>query len=69
MTKHVMYTYLGTNETITSMIHLEDVYYIRRIELIADKGMVLTKDGKTFTSTVLVPEDEVDEWQEVPGQI
>lgn len=69
MTKHVMYTYLGTNGTITSMIHLEDVYYIRRIELIADKGMVLTKDGKTFTSTVLVPEDEVDEWQEVPGQI
>ena len=29
MTQTTMYTYLGTNGTICSPVHLEDVYYIR----------------------------------------
>ena len=68
MTKEIFYTYLGTNGIITSPIHLEDIYYTRSIRLTADSGHLLTKDGKNFRSTVMVPEDEVEEWREVKGQ-
>jgi len=30
MTKTAMYEYLGTNGTICSPVHLEDVYYIKK---------------------------------------
>lgn len=64
MTKSVLYKYLGTNGTIISPIHLEDVYYIRLIKLKADSGKVLTKNGKNFYSSIIVPEEEVSEWSE-----
>ena len=44
MTKQVFYVYLGTNGVIESPIHLEDIYYIRKLALIADPGKRLTKD-------------------------
>ena len=65
MTKEVMYVYLGTNGTICSPVHLEDIYYIRKIRLWADNGKVITKDGKTYLYKALVPEDEVDQWYEI----
>ena len=65
MTKEVMYVYLGTNGTICSPIHLEDIYYIRKIRLWADDGKVITKDGKNYSYRALVPEDEVDQWYEI----
>lgn len=65
MTKTVLYVYLGTNGTIESPVHLEDIYYTRRYHLVADKKKRLTKDGKTFFQSVTIPEDELDEWQEV----
>ena len=65
MTKQVLYTYLGTNGTICSPVHLEDIYYIRKYRLTADEGKKLTKDGVNFVSSVLVPEDEVFLWKEV----
>lgn len=71
MKKEVLYTYLGTNGVITTPIHLEDTYFIRKIRLTADKGKVLTKDfGKTYNYAVLVPEEEVESWLEIdaPGQ-
>lgn len=43
MTKTVLYTYLGTNGTITSTVHLEDIYYIRKYRLVADSRKVLPK--------------------------
>ena len=42
MKKTNIYKYLGTNGVIESPIHLEDIYYIRLVELRADKGKVLT---------------------------
>ena len=66
MTKTVYYTYLGTNGVLTTPIHLEDIYYTRSIMLKADEGMSLTKDNKNFKMAVRVPEEEVDEWKEVP---
>lgn len=65
MTKEILYTYLGTNGTITSPVHLEDIYFIRSYKLTADHGYQLTKDNKIFHNSVIVPEDEVAEWKEV----
>ena len=65
MTKETMYVYLGTNGTICSPIHLEDVYYIRKMRLWADEGIALTKDGINLHYRIIVPENEVNEWYEI----
>ena len=64
MTKEILYVYLGTNGTICSPVHLEDIYYTRRCRLIADDKKLLT-DGKTVTYSVTIPEDEVENWREI----
>lgn len=72
MKKEIRYRYLGTNGVIDSPIHLEDIYYIRRVKLTADFGKVLTKDGgETTFPFVTVPEEEVPLWEEIdkPGQV
>lgn len=71
MKKEILYTYLGTNGTITTPIHLEDTYYIRNVRLTADAGKVLTKDfGTTYKNAVIVSEEDIDKWIEIdyPGQ-
>ena len=65
MTKTVYYTYLGTNGVIESPVHLEDVFYTRKLRLVADEGKQLTKDGKHLFTAVMIPEDELAEWNEV----
>ena len=65
MTKEVLYLYLGTNGTILSPVHLEDIYYVRNIRLTADPGKILTRDNKNFITNVIIPEDEVEYWTEV----
>lgn len=70
MKKIVLYHYLGTNGTITSPVHLEDVYYIRKLKLIADENKCLT-NGSLYKNFVIIPESEEELWVEVPnnGQI
>ena len=34
--KEVLYKYFGTNGTILTTVHLEDVYYIRMLSIMAD---------------------------------
>lgn len=65
MKKTIKYLYLGTNGTICSPVHLEDVYYIRRVTLEADKGKRLTCDGINFVYVITIPEEDVDKWFEV----
>ena len=65
MTKETIYTYLGTNGTITSPVHLEDIYFIRKYLLTADEGKKLTKNDKDFVESVMIPEGELDLWREV----
>lgn len=65
MVKTVLYEYLGTNGTILSPVHLEDIYYIRKLKLHADGGKRLTKDGINKVASVIIPEDELEEWKEV----
>lgn len=70
MTKENLYQYLGTNGSILSPVFLENIYYVQKLRLIADEGNVLTKDGKKFVSSVVIPLAEEKQWQEVPvGQI
>lgn len=67
MQKLVIYKYLGTNGVIESPVHLEDIYYIRLIEMMADAGKILvnTKTNQRQYQ-VRVPEEEADNWKEIP---
>lgn len=65
MKKEVLYTYLGTNGTICSPVHLEGIYYTCKIKLYAAADKKLTKDGKTFHKTVIITENELSDWYEV----
>lgn len=67
MIKEIMYEYLGTNGTICSPVHLEDIYYIRKIKLFAEDGKVLTNGVRT-EKVVLIPEDELDQWTEIESE-
>ncbi len=69
MIKTPLYTYLGTNGTITSPIHLEDIYYTVKYRLEADSNKFLTKDGNNLVKMVIVPADEVNEWKEVYSKV
>lgn len=64
MIKQIMYEYLGTNGSICSPVHLEDIYYIRKYKLIADDKKLLVK-GSRKEKSVLIPENELDEWKEI----
>lgn len=64
MTKTILYTYFGTNGTITSTVHLEDIYYLRKVRLTAAPGKVLT-NGERVVSSVIVLDEDVEKWTEV----
>lgn len=65
MRKTVKYFYLGTNGTICSPVHLEGIYYVRKITLVADNGKRLTRDGINFAYAITIPEEDVELWSEV----
>lgn len=67
MTKQVIYKYLGTNGIIESPVHLEDTYYVRYLNLMADPGYVLS-NGKVQKKSVRIPEEELENWQEIKEQ-
>lgn len=69
MLKTALYTYLGTNGTITSPVHLEDIYYVLKYELEAEKDKMLTKDGIHLVKKTIVPEAELDQWKEVYSKV
>jgi len=66
MIKTPLYTYLGTNGTLTTPIHLEGIYSVLKYRLEAEANKYLSKDnGITTYKIVTVPASEVDEWKEV----
>lgn len=65
MNKQTLYTYLGTNGTLTTPIYLEGIYSVKKIILTADEGKMLTKNGVDFVKKVSTTDLEVDLWQEV----
>ena len=64
MKKTVIYRYLGTNGVLETPIHLEDIYYIRLIDLKADEGKILT-NGERKTYFTRAFEEDVPNWYEV----
>ena len=64
MTKTVLYCYLGTNGTILSPVHLEGVYSVKKYELKADFGKILT-NGQFKAYKYIVAEDELNDWKEI----
>ncbi len=70
MKKTALYTYLGTNGTITSPVHLEDIYYILRYRLEASENKVLVNDSTGITTkTIVVSAEEVDDWKEIYSKV
>lgn len=65
MQKTILYQYLGTNGVITSPVHLEGIYYVRKLRIKAEEGKLLTKDNKNFYTEIVIPEMELTEWYEV----
>ena len=68
MTKEVLYRYMGTNGVLETPIHLEDIYYIRRINLVAGPNKLLS-DGTRKVKSVNVAEEEVERWFEVEDDL
>ncbi len=66
MTKEIRYTYLGTNGILTTPIHLEGIYKIKKYLLSADEHKQLTKDSINYFQQIEIPEEELEEWYEVP---
>lgn len=58
------YTYLGENGSITSPVFLPNIYSICKVQLEAEEGYLLTNGTKTVKA-IIVPEREVDEWEEI----
>jgi hypothetical protein len=65
MTKELMYTYLGTNGSVTTPIHLEGVPAMKKVRIKPAIGKRIT-NGTTITeSSVIVAESEVANWKEI----
>lgn len=65
MTKSEYYVYVGTNGILSSPIHLEGIPSVKKIELVAEIGKVLTKDNIHFFSKVITNDLELELWKEV----
>ena len=65
MTTEFMYTYLGTNGTITTPIHLEGVPAVKKYRLRPAMGKKLTDSKIVITDFVTVEESDISKWKEI----
>lgn len=63
MNRTLLYRYMGTNGVLTTPIHLEDIYYVRLVRLVADEGKILT-NGTRQMQVITIPENEESQWNE-----
>lgn len=68
MTQKIYYTYLGEEGIVTTTQKIPGINGVKKILLQADPGKKLTKDGKTFIDSILIPESHLALWKEVVGQ-
>ena len=68
MRKTLYYTYLGVNGTITSPVLLEGIYAVKKYQLNASDGKVLTKDDKNYVDSIMIPESDLELWKEVDNK-
>lgn len=59
-----MYRYLGRNGILTTRILIDGAEHIPMIELIAEKGMILS-NGYSTTYSIVVSEEEAQSWREI----
>lgn len=64
MQRTVLYKYLGTNGTLITPIHLENIYSVQLVRLMAENGKMLT-DGKQLIKMVEIPIAEEANWREI----
>lgn len=65
MRQATYYTYLGDKGTITTYLQIPGAFSVKKIMLVADENKKLTKDGKNFVTSVLIPETELASWYEI----
>ena len=64
MTKEFIYTYFGSNGSVTTPVKLEGVPSITRICLTADGNKHLTNGKITVKSTIVASDGEAALWEE-----
>lgn len=64
MIQRNLYIYIGVNGTITSGVLLEGVPCVKKCELSAAAGKMLTNGSKVVRS-ITIPASELDEWYEI----
>ena len=69
MEKTLHYMYLGENGTILSPVKLEGIYSVRKYQLTAGKDKMLTRDGKKFYSSILIPAGDLELWYEIDAKL
>ena len=65
MTTEILYTYLGTNGTVTTPVHLEGVPAMKKIRINPAIGKKLTDGKLASTDAIVVSESEVANWREI----
>jgi hypothetical protein len=66
MKQATYYTYLGNTGTVTTSVEIPGVFSIKKILLAADEGKRVTKNNKNYFEVVMIPENELSQWYEVP---
>lgn len=67
MRKIKAYRYIGRNGILTTRILLDGINHIDILELYADDGKVLVKEGRRVHS-VVIEADDLDSWNEIPEE-
>lgn len=65
MTKEFLYTYLGTNGTVTTPIHLEGIPAMKKVRIKPAIGKKITNGIKCSVDAVVVSEEEAANWREI----
>jgi hypothetical protein len=65
MTKEILYTYLGTNGTVTTPVHLEGVPAMKKVRIKPAPGKKITDGVKASAESVVVSEAEAAKWREI----
>ena len=65
MTKEFIYTYLGTNGTVTTPIHLEGIPAMKKVRITPAIGKKLTNGVKASAEPITVSEAEAANWREI----
>lgn len=64
MKKTKIYRYLGRNGIITSPVFLDNIEKINMLQLVAEKGKILS-NGEEFIYMTIIFEEDLNKWVEI----